>query len=43
MTDGGRAARQDWLSRRIAATLSVQEQQQVLEAVALLQRLTDER
>ncbi|MBB2926856.1 MarR family winged helix-turn-helix transcriptional regulator [Paraburkholderia silvatlantica] len=35
----GRAARQDWLSRRIEARLSGAEQQQLAAAVELLKRL----
>ena len=35
----GRAARQDWLQRRIAAELGAREQQQLAQALALLQRL----
>jgi len=37
----GRAARQDWLSRTIEARLSRDEQDQLLSAVKLLQRLAD--
>jgi DNA-binding MarR family transcriptional regulator len=37
----GRAARQDWLSRTIAARLSAQEQQELGLAVGLLKRLID--
>lgn len=37
----GRAARQDWLSRTIDARLSVQEQEQLAAAMALLRRLVD--
>ncbi|AYD01861.1 MarR family transcriptional regulator [Neorhizobium sp. NCHU2750] len=38
----GRAARQDWLTRRIDATLSAEEQAQVHAAIVLLQRLVEE-
>ena len=38
----GRAARQDWLFRTIRARLSMQEQKQLMAAVALLQRLVDD-
>ena len=38
----GRAARQDWLSRTIAARLSVQEQDHLATAVGLLARLVDD-
>lgn len=38
----GRAARQDWLTRRLQARLSPQEQDRLAEAVALLQRLVDD-
>ena len=38
----GRAARQDWLFRTIRARFSAQEQQQLMAAVALLQRLVDD-
>jgi DNA-binding MarR family transcriptional regulator len=38
----GRAARQDWLSRTIAARLTPQEVDHVAEAVALLARLIDD-
>ena len=37
----GRAARQDWLSRTIAAKLSPREQQELAVAVSLLKRLVD--
>jgi len=40
--DEGRAARQDWLFRTIRARFSAQEQQQLMAAVALLQRLVDD-
>ena len=40
--DEGRAARQDWLSRTIAARLSSAEQQQLASAIALLRRLVDD-
>jgi DNA-binding MarR family transcriptional regulator len=40
--DEGRAARQDWLSRTIAARLSAEEQQQLAVAIALLRRLVDD-
>jgi DNA-binding MarR family transcriptional regulator len=38
----GRAARQDWLTRMIQARLSTQEQDKLLDAVALLNRLVDD-
>ena len=38
----GRAARQDWLSRTIAARLSAREQQELAVAVGLLKRLVDD-
>jgi DNA-binding MarR family transcriptional regulator len=38
----GRAARQDWLTRMLQARLSAQEQDKLLEAVALLSRLVDD-
>ncbi len=38
----GRAARQDWLSRRIEARLSGEERDHLLSAVKLLQRLADD-
>ena len=38
----GRAARQDWLSRTIAARLSRREQEQLVAAFVLLQRLVDD-
>lgn len=38
----GRAARQDWLSRTIAARLAPQEQQELATAVRLLKRLVDD-
>ncbi|WP_407155854.1 MarR family winged helix-turn-helix transcriptional regulator [Bradyrhizobium sp. STM 3557] len=40
--DEGRAARQDWLSRTIAARLSPAEQQQLAAAIGLLRRLVDD-
>ncbi|MGJ5181756.1 MarR family winged helix-turn-helix transcriptional regulator [Bradyrhizobium oligotrophicum] len=40
--DEGRAARQDWLSRTIAARLSPAEQQQLGSAMGLLKRLVDD-
>ncbi|ARN81669.1 MarR family winged helix-turn-helix transcriptional regulator [Methylocystis bryophila] len=40
--DEGRAARQDWLTRRLQARLSPQEQNQLTEAVELLRRLVDD-
>ncbi|BAM88074.1 MarR family transcriptional regulator [Bradyrhizobium oligotrophicum S58] len=40
--DEGRAARQDWLSRTIAARLSPAEQQQLASTIALLRRLVDD-
>ncbi|NKJ00946.1 MarR family transcriptional regulator [Novosphingobium sp. SG707] len=38
----GRAARQDWLMRTIHARLSAPEQEQLLAALALLERLVDD-
>jgi DNA-binding MarR family transcriptional regulator len=38
----GRTARQDWLSRTIAARLSPAEQQQLAAAIGLLRRLVDD-
>ncbi len=38
----GRAARQDWLSRAIAAKLSAKEQQELATAVQLLKRLVED-
>lgn len=38
----GRAARQDWLTRTLQARLSPQEQDKLVEAVALLKRLVDD-
>ena len=38
----GRAARQDWLSRIIAARLTGPEQERLADAVALLARLVDD-
>jgi DNA-binding MarR family transcriptional regulator len=38
----GRAARQDWLSRTIRARLSPQEQEQLADALTLLQRLVED-
>lgn len=38
----GRAARQDWLTRTIAARLTAQEQDQLAAAVGLLARLIDD-
>jgi DNA-binding MarR family transcriptional regulator len=38
----GRAARQDWLSRAIAAKLSAKEQQELAAAVGLLKRLVED-
>jgi DNA-binding MarR family transcriptional regulator len=38
----GRAARQDWLSRTIAARLSAHEQEKLAAAVELLKRLIDD-
>ena len=38
----GRAARQDWLSRTIESRLSPLEQEQLMAAVQLLQRLVDD-
>src|ERR1700743_30836 len=37
----GRAARQDWLSRSIAAKLSPREQQELAAGVELLKRITE--
>lgn len=38
----GRAARQDWLARKIQAHLSLKEQQDLTAAVELLKRLVDD-
>jgi DNA-binding MarR family transcriptional regulator len=38
----GRAARQDWLTRTLQARLTPQEQDKLVEAVALLKRLADD-
>jgi DNA-binding MarR family transcriptional regulator len=38
----GRAAKQDWLSRTIAARLSPQQQQELAAAIRLLKRLADD-
>lgn len=38
----GRAARQDWLTRRLQARLSPEEQERLAEGVALLRRLVDD-
>jgi DNA-binding MarR family transcriptional regulator len=38
----GRAARQDWLSRTIAARLSAREQQELAAAIGLLKRIVDD-
>ena len=38
----GRAAKQDWLSRTIAARLTVKEQDDLAKAIELLQRLVDD-
>jgi DNA-binding MarR family transcriptional regulator len=38
----GRAARQDWLSRTIEARLSGEEQDHLLSAIKMLQRLADD-
>lgn len=40
--EDGRAARQDWLSRTVEARLSSEEQDQLLSAIKLLQRLADD-
>lgn len=39
--EDGRAARQDWLHRTILAELSPEEQQQIMDAVELLNRLVE--
>jgi DNA-binding MarR family transcriptional regulator len=39
--DEGRDARQGWLVRAIEANLTVEEQEKVTEAIALLKRLAD--
>jgi hypothetical protein len=39
--DAGRAAREDWLFRAIRANLTIEEQEQLARAVALLKRLAD--
>jgi DNA-binding MarR family transcriptional regulator len=38
----GRAARQDWLTTRISQKLSVQEQEKLQAALALLMRLVED-
>ncbi len=38
----GRAAKQDWLTTRISQKLSLQEQEKLQEALALLTRLVDD-
>jgi DNA-binding MarR family transcriptional regulator len=38
----GRAARQDWLFRTLEARLSPEEQDKLVDAVALLKRLVDD-
>jgi DNA-binding MarR family transcriptional regulator len=38
----GRAARQDWLTTRISQKLSVEEQEKLQEALALLTRLVED-
>jgi DNA-binding MarR family transcriptional regulator len=38
----GRAARQDWLARRISEKLSVREQEKLRAALALLTKLTED-
>jgi DNA-binding MarR family transcriptional regulator len=38
----GRAARQDWLTRTLQARLSPEEQDKLVDAVALLQRIVDD-
>lgn len=40
--EDGRAARQDWLTRRLQARLSPEEQGKLIEAVELLKRLVDD-
>ncbi|MBU6453511.1 MAG: MarR family transcriptional regulator [Cyanobacteria bacterium REEB67] len=40
--DTGRAARQDWLIRSIGAKLSPAEQEQLISALSLLERLADD-
>ncbi|QOY92004.1 MarR family transcriptional regulator [Paludibaculum fermentans] len=42
MLQEGRAARQDWLTARVSQKLSVQEQQQLQAALALLTRLVED-
>jgi len=42
LLQAGRAARQDWLSRRIAEKLSVQEQEKLRAALALITRLIED-
>lgn len=37
----GRAARQDWLSRTVASQLTVDEQQLLIQAIALLKRIAN--
>lgn len=42
LVEEGRAARQDWLTRRLQARLSPQEQDKLAEAVELLRLLVDD-
>lgn len=42
LLEEGRAARQDWLTARISQKLSVQEQEKLQAAVALLRRLVED-
>jgi len=42
LLEEGRAARQDWLTTRISQKLSVQEQEKLQAALALLTRLVED-
>ena len=42
LLEEGRAARQDWLTARMSQKLSVQEQQKLQMAIALLARLIED-
>jgi DNA-binding MarR family transcriptional regulator len=42
LIEEGRAARQDWLTRTVEARLSIEEQNQLLSAIALLRRLVEQ-
>jgi DNA-binding MarR family transcriptional regulator len=42
LLEEGRAARQDWLTRRIAEKLSIDEPQQLQASLALLKKLVED-